>query len=123
LADTLEALIGAAWLAGGLELSGPFVLRLMLPLVEASRTLGAGLDWKTSVQELAAEMGSGPPEYDVAESGPDHAKTFVASLILAGRVYGRGTGRSKKEAEQEAAEATYLMLRETPPSGGQGAAS
>jgi ribonuclease-3 len=112
LADTLEAVIGAAWLTGGLELCGPFILRLLLPLVESARDLGAGLDWKTSVQELAAEGGYGPPEYLVSESGPDHAKTFTATLVLTGRQYGRGDGHSKKEAEQAAAAETYRMLRD-----------
>jgi len=116
LADTLEAIFGAVWLTGGLDLSAPFVRRLVLPLVEASRDLGAGLDWKTSVQELAAEGGFGPPEYSVSETGPDHAKTFTAVLILGGEAYGRGTGGSKKEAEQEAAEATYRMLGDQPSS-------
>lgn len=112
LADTLEAMIGAAWLTGGFELCGPFVLGLLLPLVQAARELGAGLDWKTSVQELAAEAGLGQPEYVLSESGPDHAKTFSAVLVLGGQRYGRGDGGSKKEAEQEAAAQTYRLLRD-----------
>jgi ribonuclease-3 len=115
LADTLEALFGAAWLSGGLELAAPLVLRLMSPTIDASQTLGAGLDWKTSVQELSAEHGIGPPEYAVTESGPDHAKMFAATLVLGGTEYGHGSGRSKKEAEQQAAAATYRILRDLPP--------
>lgn len=115
LADTLEAVLGAIWLTGGLPLSAPVILRLMRPLVESSRALGAGLDWKTSLQELAAKTGLGPPEYDVQESGPDHAKIFSSAVLLAGTQYGDGLGYSKKEAEQQAAAAAYRALRSEHP--------
>lgn len=110
LADTVEALIGAAWLMGGLEQSRPVVLRLIAPLIDVAQELGAGLDWKTSLQELAAGRGLGPPGYDISETGPDHAKFFRATVVFGSDVYGAGTGRSKKEAEQQAAEHSYGML-------------
>jgi len=66
-------------------------------------SLGAGLDWKTSLQELSASLGTGVPEYVVEESGPDHQKSFRARVRVGGELYGDGHGRSKKEAEQEAA--------------------
>jgi ribonuclease-3 len=110
LADTLEALIGAVYLAKGLEVAFAFVHRLVDPLLESSAALGAGLDWKTSLQELTALRALGVPEYAVSEEGPDHAKTFHAEVILQGRTWGSGTGRSKKEAEQEAAAAAFTAL-------------
>jgi ribonuclease-3 len=110
LADTLEAVIGAAWLTGGLTDSRELVLRLFGPLVDSARQLGAGLDWKTSLQELAAGRGLGQPEYAVDESGPDHAKLFSATVTLGGQLYGNGSGRSKKEAEQRAAAGAYERL-------------
>jgi ribonuclease-3 len=72
--------------------------------------LGAGLDWKTSLQELSAEHALGVPEYVIAEQGPDHEKTFTAQVRVGAGLYGHGTGRSKKEAEQQAAETAYLAI-------------
>lgn len=107
LADTLEAVIGAVYLEHGLAVAEDVVHRLFDPLVDRAATLGAGLDWKTSLQELTAARELGAPEYSVEESGPDHAKAFRALVVLAGEVWGEGEGRSKKEAEQQAAEAAY----------------
>jgi ribonuclease-3 len=75
-----------------------------------SATLGAGLDWKTSLQELAAATSHGVPDYRVAEEGPDHEKTFHAEALVGEEVLGVGTGRSKKEAEQRAAELAWREL-------------
>jgi ribonuclease-3 len=110
LADALEALLGAIHLGRGLDTAAGIVHRLFDPLLVQAATRGAGLDWKTSLQELAAARGLGPPSYAVAADGPDHAKTFTAAVLLAGTVYGKGTGRTKKAAEQVAAEAAWLAL-------------
>ena len=107
LADTLEAVIGAVYLEHGLVAAEAVVHRLFDPLVVHASTLGAGLDWKTSLQELTAALDLGAPEYSVDEWGPDHAKLFRARVTLATQVWGEGEGRSKKEAEQQAAEAAY----------------
>jgi ribonuclease-3 len=77
------------------------------PLIEVASEMGAGLDWKTSLQELSAEQGLGVPEYVIADDGPDHMKTFTAQVRVGETLYGNGTGRSKKEAEQAAAETAY----------------
>jgi ribonuclease-3 len=111
LADTLEALIGAVYIDRGLDEASALVHRLFDPLIESSARLGAGLDWKTSLQELTATIGIGVPEYAVTESGPDHEKMFQATARVAGADYGEGSGRSKKEAEQQAAEAAWTSLR------------
>ena len=107
LADTLEAVIGAVYLEHGLAAAEAVVHRLFDPLVEHASTLGAGLDWKTSLQELTAALALGVPEYAVDEAGPDHAKVFRARVMLVDEVWGEGEGSSKKEAEQQAAEAAY----------------
>jgi len=112
LADTLEALIGAIYLDAGPAAAADAVRRLFDPLLAESATRGAGLDWKTSLQELTAGELLGVPMYVVEESGPDHAKTFVAMARVAGEVLGRGEGRSKKLAEQQAAEAAWLTLNQ-----------
>lgn len=112
LSDTVEAVIGAVHLSGGIETSAEVVHRLFDPLVEAASAMGAGLDWKTSLQELAAENSLGVPEYVIEDEGPDHQKTFTAQVRVGDRLYGNGVGRSKKEAEQAAAETAYGEIAE-----------
>ncbi len=108
LSDTVEAVIGAIHLSGGgFNSSAVVVHRLFDPLIEAATAMGAGLDWKTSLQELSAEHGLGVPEYVIADEGPDHLKTFTAQVRVGDQLYGNGVGRSKKEAEQAAAETAY----------------
>jgi ribonuclease III len=110
LADTLEALLGAMFLQYGLEKTTEVIHRLFDPLMDESAGRGAALDWKTSLQELTASLGLGVPEYRIDEAGPDHAKTFTAWVVVAGDRYGGADGRSKKEAEQRAAEAAWREL-------------
>ncbi len=110
LADTLEAVIGAVYFERGLDEAGGLVHRLFDPVIARSARLGAGLDWKTSLQELTAAGFLGVPEYHVEESGPDHQKFFRASVWVGGRSYGSGEGHSKKEAEQQAAEAAWTAI-------------
>jgi ribonuclease-3 len=114
LADTLEALLGAIYLQHGIERTSQVIHKLFDPLLADSAARGAGLDWKTSLQELTAERSLGVPEYRVEESGPDHAKTFTSWVIVAGARYGGATGASKKEAEQRAAEAAWRELSTNP---------
>ncbi len=110
LADCMEAIIGAVYLDHGIVAADEFVHRLFDPLLHSAAALGAGLDWKTSLQELAAANGLGSPEYVITETGPDHDKNFQAQVRLGERHYGRGNGRNKKEAEQEAAASAYAEL-------------
>ncbi|WP_422770886.1 ribonuclease III [Plantactinospora sp. WMMC1484] len=112
LADTLEALLGAIYLQYGLDTVAIVIHRLFDPLMAESAGRGAALDWKTSLQELTAALALGVPEYRIDEAGPDHAKTFTAWVVVAGRKYGGADGRSKKEAEQRAAEAAWRTLSE-----------
>ena len=122
LADTLEALIGAVYFECGLPAADRLVHRLFDPVIDRSAGLGAGLDWKTSLQELTASGYLGVPEYHVEESGPDHQKFFRASVRVGGRTYGSGSGRSKKEAEQQAAEAAWKAISSGNESGPDAAA-
>jgi ribonuclease III len=110
LADTLEAVIGAVYLDRGLVAADALVHRLFDPVIARSARLGAGLDWKTSLQELTAAEILGVPEYHVEESGPDHQKSFRAFVRIGAKTYGEGEGRSKKEAEQQAAEAAWNAI-------------
>jgi ribonuclease-3 len=112
LSDTVEAVIGAVYLSGGFEAASSVVHLLFDPLMEAAAGLGAGLDWKTSLQELSAEHSLGVPEYVIEDAGPDHEKTFTAQVQVGDKLYRHGTGRSKKEAEQQAAETAYRAIAE-----------
>ena len=111
LSDTVEALIGAVYLQFGFHRATDVVLSLFDPLIGAASRLGAGLDWKTSLQELAADSGLGVPEYVIAGTGPDHERTFTAQVRVGDQMYGQGVGRSKKEAEQQAAETAWREIQ------------
>jgi ribonuclease-3 len=113
LADAMEAIIGAVYLESGIEGAREFVLTRFHALLEEVPHLGAGLDWKTSLQELAAKLDEGTPDYVVSGEGPDHARTFTAQVRLGDRMFGRGIGRTKKQAEQEAARTAFEQVRET----------
>ncbi len=110
LADTFEAILGAVYLDHGIEVARKLILRLFSDLLDQAAKLGAGLDWKTSLQELTAELGIGVPSYAVTESGPDHAKEFAAQVVIGSKFYGHGLGSNKKEAEQQAAASAYAQL-------------
>ncbi len=115
LADTMEAVIGAAYLSHGIETAQAMVMRLIGPLLRDSDVLGEGTDWKTRIQETAAARRLGTIDYQVTGTGPDHARSFEALLVIGGTPYGTGAGHSKKEAEQAAAAASWKILRGAEP--------
>ncbi|SDO62825.1 ribonuclease III [Geodermatophilus sp. DSM 45219] len=121
LADAVEALIGAVHVGLGLDTASGIVHQLFDPLLTEAAQRGAALDWKTSLQELGAQLGLGAPTYVVEDTGPDHAKTFTAAVVLSGTAYGHGAGRTKKAAEQEAAETAWRALSDGAPAAGPGA--
>jgi ribonuclease-3 len=110
LADTLESILGAIYLENGVDEAARVIHALFDELMDDAANLGVGLDWKTSLQELTAERGLGVPEYLMRSEGPDHAKMFTARAIIAGRTFAACTGRSKKEAEQVAAETAWRAI-------------
>ena len=112
LSDTVEAVIGAVFLSGGFDNAARVIHLLFDPLLESAAGLGAGLDWKTSLQELASVHELGVAESLIHDEGPDHEKTFPARVRVGDRTHGHGGGRSQKEAEQQAAESAYLTLSE-----------
>lgn len=115
LADTVEAIIGAAYLDLGGDVSAGLVLRLVRPLLDDPGRFGAAMDPKTSLQELSAKLGSGLPSYRVTDSGPDHEKRFQATVLLGGRPLATGEGSSKKQAEVAAALEAWTILTTTAP--------
>ena len=110
LSDTVEALLGAIYVQFGIERSAEVIHRVFDPVIEAAAELGAGLDWKTSLQEIAANNGLGVPHYQLDGTGPDHEKTFTAVVNVGERTIDGGSGRSKKEAEQEVAEKAWRAI-------------
>jgi len=115
LADALEALIGAIYLQFGFAKCTEIVRELITSTMDSAVARGAGLDGKTALQELAASLGKGAPEYVVSEEGPDHDKNFTAVAMLGGQALSEGTGKSKREAEQVAARAAYEALKTANP--------
>ena len=118
LADATESLLGAVYLQHGIDTARAVILRLFGPLLDTVATLGAGLDWKTSLQELTAARNLGVPSYQVSSTGPDHDREFTAAVVVSGTEYGSGVGRSKKEAEQKAAAAAWTALTALDAQGG-----
>jgi ribonuclease-3 len=110
IADAVEAIIGAVYLDGGLDAAGQLVLRLWGGRVD-ERARRPGLkDYKTRLQEVLARDGR-VPAYTTEGSGPDHERVFVSKVSVDGMELGEGAGRSKKEAEQGAAERALQALR------------
>jgi ribonuclease III len=103
LSDAFEAVLGAVYLDGGTAAAHAMVAALVTSALPDTIDGLDQLDNKTHLQELAARAGRGAPEYVVTSTGPDHAKSFVARVLVDGDVLGEGTGRSKKAAEQVAA--------------------
>ncbi|MEY2417692.1 MAG: ribonuclease [Actinomycetota bacterium] len=111
LSDAFEAVIGAIYLDGGWDAASEFVLRMLGEMIEEAAAGPGGQDYKTRLQELAAQHYPDLPRYMVDDEGPDHAKTFYARVYIGPDEQGQGRGRSKKQAEQAAARAAWESLR------------
>lgn len=108
LADAVEAVFAAIYLDGGIDAARAVITRLIL---ERGVISTVQKDHKTALQEVVQRTPGQKLAYSlVAESGPDHQKEFVAAVCLNGTEIGRGTGRSKKEAEQSAAQAALVKI-------------
>ena len=110
LADALEAVFGAVYLDLGLDVARALIERLFRPRLEAYVRGEGERDYKTILQELASQQLHAMPEYRLQDRGPDHEKEFTAVVYLGGEPFGSGTGRSKKEAEQEAAREAFARM-------------
>lgn len=104
LADAFEAIIGAICIDGGVNAAIEYVMHFMVDRIEHTKSTFRSLDCKTHLQEVIQKISKIPLHYAIVdEHGPDHNKIFVAEVTHEGRVLGRGSGKSKKEAEQNAA--------------------
>jgi ribonuclease-3 len=113
LADSLEAIFGAVYLDGGLDAAKTLIVGLFRDRISDVAAEEFTTDHKSRLQELVAQRYGQLPEYQLAGSGPEHAKTFTASVTVNGRVRGTGEGSTKKQAEQHAAEVAYDRLADT----------
>jgi ribonuclease-3 len=116
LADACEAVIAAVYLDGGLAAARTCILRLLTPLLEEMRARGVAVagagDFKSSLQEYLQARRQPPPVYRIIDqAGPDHDKVFTVDVQASGRTLGEASGRSRKEAEQQAARAALDALR------------
>ena len=112
LADAMEAVIGAVYLDGGWPAAETVVMGLFGPLIIEASAGPGGEDYKTRLQELAAQEFESLPRYEIQDEGPDHDKRFFAVVSIDEQRWGQGEGRSKKQAEQAAAEAAWHGLME-----------
>jgi len=110
LADALEAVFGAVYLDRGLDAARALIERLFRPRMDAYTRGEGDRDYKTMLQELASQEIRSMPEYRLSERGPDHEKEFTATVYLGGEAFGNGVGRSKKEAEQQAAREAFERM-------------
>ena len=121
LAGALEALIGAAFLDGGLSKARRLVLHLLRPDLDEIAARGVTADSKSELQHVAQTRWQEIPHYRLVSSeGPDHAKLFTVEVLVGSRVMGRGQGRNKKQAELDAARRALETLR---PDSGQALAA
>lgn len=110
LSDAFEAVLGAVYLDGGVEAAKALVARLFSDRLDVAAGRLDRLDHKTVLQELTARLYDTAPVYLLTESGPDHSKTFRATVLVDGNAMGKGEGKSKKLAEQQAASEAYDAL-------------
>jgi len=112
LANAMEALIGALYLDQGLAKARRFILRQLKPELEKIKAGKTPPNYKALVQELIQGQKRPTPVYHLVEAiGPDHSKQFTAEILVEGKALGRGTGKSKKTAESQAARAAWEKLR------------
>jgi ribonuclease III len=113
LSDAFEALIGAIYIDGGMECAKAFILEQMRPLIEDTVKGLVFIDYKTQLQEVIQKNTERKISYHILdEKGPDHNKIFVSQVKLQDQVIGTGEGKSKKEAEQNAAKLALIQLGE-----------
>ena len=111
LADTFEAIIGAAYLSGGLEPAKAIIDSLVLPLLSSEDELLETSEPRTVLSELLKSLGKSDASFEVTHEGPDHDRTFFAAVIVDGSSVASGSGRTRKAAEAQAAIAALKTLR------------
>ena len=112
VADCVEAVIGAYYVDSGYEKARDFVLKFIIPEIRKIQQNKGNLDYKTLVQEYFQKQSKKCPFYELVKTeGPDHDQIFYVSVYLGEKVFGPATGKSKKEAEQKAAQLAYEKIK------------
>jgi len=116
LADGFEAVIASIYLDGGIDAARDFIVSQFGPMLAEAGDMAADAsfteDWKSALQECLQSKGLGLPSYRLASAeGPDHRKRFDVEVLVGGQAAGRATGRSKKEAEQQAAKSALEKFK------------
>jgi ribonuclease-3 len=111
LADTFEAIIGAAYLSGGLAPAKSIIDSLVLPLLSSEDELLETSEPRTVLSELLKSLGKSDASFEVTHEGPDHDRTFFAEVIVDGAAISKGSGRTRKAAEAQAAVQALKTLR------------
>ena len=111
LADTFEAIIGAAYLSGGLAPAKAIIDSLVLPLLSSEDELLETSEPRTVLSELLKSLGKSDASFEVTHEGPDHDRTFFAEVIVDGAGISKGSGRTRKAAEAQSAIAALKTLR------------
>lgn len=117
LSDTLEALIGATYLTHGFDKTRAVLLGHMRPILARAHEASATLDWKTPLRELLDAKTPGAITFEASGSGPDHARRHSAKVYMGDTLLGRGSGPSRKRAENAAAEDAYWRIKNEEGSG------
>jgi ribonuclease-3 len=107
LADAMEAVFGAVYLTSGLGAVRQLIVRLLGDRIDAAAIDPGAEDFKSRIYEWCQGTVGARPSYEITASGPDHDPRYVATLVVGGRVLGVGEGRSKKQAEADAARAAW----------------
>ena len=112
LADVFESFVGALYLDQGLETVVTFLEKIVFPKVEIG-AFSHVMDFKSQLQEMVQQSNNGVLHYEIVdEKGPAHNRTFVSRVLLNDQELGVGRGKSKKEAEQQAAQSAMQMLKQ-----------
>jgi ribonuclease III len=112
LANAFEAVIAAVYLDSGFDNAKNIITKLIEPLLEDDNSSSEYFDYKTALQELCQKRYKTIPIYMVIDStGPDHAKTFEVKIVIVNRLTETGIGKSKKEAEKQAAQKAWEILQ------------
>lgn len=106
IADVFEAILGVVFLEFGYEVAKKYILDIITPFIESNHIFYS--DYKSLLQEMIQTTKKSLEYREVSESGPAHDKTYVYEVVIDEIIYGRGQGKSKKEAEQNAAKDAYM---------------
>ena len=113
LADTFEAVLGAAYLSNGLEGASKIVQKFILPLLDDPDAVREASDPKTSLIEKLQRLSRQPASYEITATGPEHERVYRAECFSAGKLLAVGEGRTKRNAETEAAIQALRLLQES----------